>query len=452
MNRVAIAFNTCDRTELTKRSIEPLLQPGKFDLWWIDGSKTEEGQNFPSQTGIRLQEEGRPHGCAIVHSGIRGGSGPAIVYALTMLLKEMEAFPNDSDKKFGKPLLKYDYIGLVENDVLLQPNWFDDMMALFSHPTLEVGAVSARCYEDRILFQRDGYAVCHNLGAGMIMFSRKAAEIVLHNYRTVWTTENRLLFSQLSGIDIGKYWAFRGMQHFLVADWNFDRVLAAHGLASLALTPNRVEMIDQDIEPLGLKYADGDLHTLYGVAGGDMAFERYCDNLLAIRVGEIKPAINEPFYRDHQGYTIFAHQVPQIGGTYSGDWRVRDVLGFGPFCWRCGDPEPWEEARFATDEVAYKTELVVPILGPCDVLVSGGKTGGKVSVEDEHSGFKAEPDLYPEGADGQVLQLSIPGAATYRNIRLTALTPGVCFMGIKTAEMQPHFPNVKFDYNTLPPV
>ena len=32
MNRIAIAFSTCDRTELTKRSIEPLLQPDKFDL------------------------------------------------------------------------------------------------------------------------------------------------------------------------------------------------------------------------------------------------------------------------------------------------------------------------------------------------------------------------------------------------------------------------------------
>ena len=120
-----------------------------------------------------------------------------------------------------------------------------------------VGAVSARCYEDRILFQRDGYAVTHNLGAGMIMFTREAAELVLANYRTVWTTENRTLFAQLSGIDIGSYWAFRGNQNFLVADWNFDRVLAAHGLASLALTPNRATMLDQDIAPLGLKYADG---------------------------------------------------------------------------------------------------------------------------------------------------------------------------------------------------
>ena len=45
MNRIAIAFSTCDRTELTKRSIEPLLQPGKFDLEWNDGVKTDEGKS-----------------------------------------------------------------------------------------------------------------------------------------------------------------------------------------------------------------------------------------------------------------------------------------------------------------------------------------------------------------------------------------------------------------------
>ena len=40
MNRVAIAFSTCDRTELTRRLNEPLLQPDKFDLHWINGSKS----------------------------------------------------------------------------------------------------------------------------------------------------------------------------------------------------------------------------------------------------------------------------------------------------------------------------------------------------------------------------------------------------------------------------
>ncbi len=418
MSRIAIAFSTCDRIELTKRSIEPLLQPDKFDLHWVEGSKTGEGKEFWTTLGF---------GRFSVHDAVCGGSGPAIVYALTRLLN------------FG--MGSYGYIGLVENDVLLDPDWFEPTMALFERGEqdgLEVGAVSARCYEDRILIQRDGHAICHNLGAGMIIFSRKAAKLILQHYRTVWTAENRLLFAQLSGIDIGSYWAFRGQEHFLVADWNFDRVLAAHGLASLALTPNKVTMLDQDIGPLGLKYADGT--ATYGVN----AFELYRDNLARIRLGGFKPGINEPFFRDDQGWTIFPHQVPQIGGIYFGDWRVRDFLGFGPFVWKSGKPIE-RETEFE------RPSLTVPVSGPCAFILSGGKIGGNVRVEDEQSGFKAEPALLPENDGANILQVPIPSSCGYRTLKLTALSEGVCFMGLKTLQPQPWLPRVKFDYNTLPP-
>ena len=48
--RPPIAFNTwrSNRGSLTKRSIEPLLQPDKFDLHWCDGSKTGEGMLLPT--------------------------------------------------------------------------------------------------------------------------------------------------------------------------------------------------------------------------------------------------------------------------------------------------------------------------------------------------------------------------------------------------------------------
>lgn len=428
MNRVAIAFSTCDRVELTKRSIEPLLQPSKFDLHWIDGSKTEEGRMLAVS-------------CPDVypHPNVRGGSGPAIVYALTALLAATRDVPQTSPDPYQVP--QYDYIGLVENDVLLHDGWFDDMMELFDKGTrdgLEVGAVSARCYEDRILMQRPDYAVMHNLGAGMIMFSRHAAELVLQNYRTVFTMENRLLFAQLSGIDIGATWAFRGGQYMLVADWNFDRVLAAHGLASLALTPSRCEMLDYDIALAGLKMADGKLPP------SDEAFAIYRDRLQQIRQGTLQPGVNAPFYHDAQGYTVFPHQIPAIGGVYRGDWRVRDFQGFGPFCWKAAYPTAGEMLR-------NSTALYVPISGPCDFLVSGGAEGGKVRVEDEQSGYCAEPDLMPEGQQGNVMALSVPGSAGYRDIRLTAMTPGVCFFGIRTREMQPWQPQVRFAHSTLPP-
>jgi hypothetical protein len=436
MNRIAIAFSTCDRIELTKRSIEPLLQPGKFDLWWCDGSKTD--------AGIVLPTKYRTHGDNIHHeSNVRGGSGPAIVYALTQLLLKQEIkerrdfYPTQSWERGPT----YDYIGLVENDVLLDPDWFEPTMELFKigkRDGLEVGAVSARCYEDRILIQRDGYAIMHNLGAGMVIFSRKAAEIVLQTYRTVWTSENRLLFAQLSGIDLGSYWAFRGMEHFLVADWRFDMVLASRGLASLALTPNKATMLDQDIEPLGLKYADGT------ATYGKNAFDIYRDQLECIRFGSLRPGINEPFFRDDQGWTIFPHQVPQLGGEYKGNWHVRDFLGFGPFVWKSGK-------MIERDTEFERPQLSVPVSGPCALLLSGGATGGQVKIEDGQSGFKAEPGLPPENDGTNIVQVPIPSGCGYRAIKLTALGEGICFLGLKTLQPQPWMPHVKFDYGTLPP-
>ena len=62
-----------------------------------------------------------------------------------------------------------------------------------------------------------------------------------------------------------------------MADWNFDRVLAAHGLACLALTPNKVTMLDQDIGPLGLKYADGNPPA--PISRSDMDFLNYAARL-----------------------------------------------------------------------------------------------------------------------------------------------------------------------------
>lgn len=269
------------------------------------------------------------------------------------------------------------------------------------------------------------------------MFTREAAELVLQNYRTVWTTENRLLFSQLSGVDIGRYWAFRGEQHFLVADWNFDRVLAAHGLASLALTPNRATMLDQNIAPLGLKYADGD----FALARNPSGFERYRDNLARVREGKLRPGVNHPFFHDGSVYTIFAHQVPMLGGVYSGDWRARDFQGFGPFCWRATEAEVAEQSPI----------MRVPVIGPCDLIVSGGKQGGRINVADDQSGFNVDVDLAPETDQGQVMQLAVPGAAAYREIVLTARSPGVCFFGLRVKEPQPWLPGVRFDYGSLPP-
>src|SRR5208282_4413014 len=337
----------------SRQSIKPLIQPDKFDLHWIDGSKTDEGMALPYK-----------YKDVEIHTGVRGGSGAAIVYALTEMLNST---------------VDYEYIGLVENDVVLQPGWYDDIYSLFERGKadgLEVGAVSARCYEDRILIQRDGYAVCHNLGAGMVLFSRESAQMVLDQYRVQWTTDNRSVFAQLSGIDIGRYWAFRGGQHFLVADWRWDALLASQGLASLALTPSRVEMVGQtpSLAEQGLALASGPLEVLRD----EKVFGHYRKSLGRIRHGVLRMP-GSMFYGEYPGMvTIFAHQIASIGGVYTSSWRLRDSPGYGPFAWRAG-----EEGA----------SMTLPVFGPCEVLVSGGKEGGQVEIVDEGSGFSTTPIL-----------------------------------------------------------
>ncbi len=424
MNRVAIAFSTCDRVELSRQSIEPLLKH-PFDLFWFDGSKTDEGKQLPFKYGIP------PAG--FLHTNVTGGSGAAIICALTTML----VHPN-----------QYDMVGLCENDVLLQGNWFANTMLLFSRGEedgLEVGAVTARCYEDRILSQRDGYAVLHNAGAGFIIFTREAAELILRHYRVQWTTENRQTFAQLTSTDIGKYWAFRGAEHFLVADWRWDSVLASHGLASLALTPSPVQMIGQipSLEDQGLTLA-GEPAANIAAHGSDPAYEdevfkRYRDNLARIRQGDLKLP-NRLFHRDTAGgVTIFPHQLAAIGGSYQGSWKLKDAPGFGPFGWIAD-----------SHQEDFNPRIFVPAFGPCEILVGGGKDGGQVHVVDEQSGFDSRPVLPPEGPQGQIVAVNIPGNITYRTIRVNMSTPGCCFYGVRCREEQPVLPGFKFDWNTLP--
>jgi hypothetical protein len=419
--KLALALLTKDKPELTKRSIEPLLQPGKFDLWWIDGSVTEAGRELPWQGDFPG---------VTVHQGVRGGPDSAIVYALTMLLKD-----------------SYDYthVGIVEQDVLLHQAWLGPTLALFDrgaggdYDALAVGAVSARCYEDRILVQRDGYALCHNLGAGMVIFTREAARLILDNYRTGYTTDNRLTFCQLSGIDIGQYWAFRGSENPITADWHFDTILARHGLASLALTPSLATMLDQDIASQGLKMADG----RYDLLRNEKAFDTFSNRTARIR-GKAWEPLGSRIQHVGGAYTYFPHQIPGIGGTYSGSsrdsgtgWRLKWCQGFGPFVWEAGTTGP--------AMLGEPTALEVPVLGPCEVLLGGQ---GKARVTDTHSGYSI--DTSPADAGQGILQVPVPSGVSYRTVRVEVLSPGAGFYGIRTREPQSWLTGYRFDHSCLP--
>ena len=415
VNRVAIAFMTRDKTELSSVSVKSLLQPDSFDLFWIDGSTTNEGRSLPVEVSLTQPSRHKIK----IHYDVVGGPDAAAAYALTTMLKGTD----------------YEYVGICESDVLLHPDWFGPTMALFERGRAEglnVGSVSARCYEDRILIQRDGYAVVHNVGWGQFVMSRRAAKITLSNFRTGLTSENRTLFCQLSGIDVGRYWAFRFSDHMLCSDWHADMVLASHGYASLALVPSPVQMIGQEppLHEQGLKIADQPVELLRD----DVAFERYRDMHVRINNGHFSIAMDRGLYRDNS-WTYFPHHIPSIGGVYEGDWRLKWAQGFGPFAWKARSSGP---------------SLTIAITGPVDFLVSGGETGGQWRLEDIASGYTIEPQLTPEPPGSGFVSLPVPTRHPHRAIRLTALSPGLVFYGLRTTQPQSWLPNVSFDWHTLP--
>lgn len=407
--KVAIAYLTKDRVELTKQTFQKL---GKgFDIFWVDGSATDEGHELIAACPLPYVR---------LCTDVRGGADAAIVYALTMMLADVVGVD------------EYDVVGLCENDVMLHDGWFERTIALFEKGAvdgLKVGAVSPRCYVDRILLQRNGYAVMHNLGAGIVLFTREAAQLILANYRTGWWAHNRSVFSQVSGVDIGRYGAFRSNDQWTTGDWCWDAVLAQWGLASLALSPSAVEMIGQSpsLEEQGLTLAVGPVEE----RRDDLAFEVFKYRTASIRSGAWKPATIKPVF-SHQGIeTRFAHQL-KMQTDYPGEWRLQWCNGFGPFAYRA-------------DEAAY---AVFEVFGPVTFLVSGGKRGAKVTITDISSGYEVSPDL-PAG-EQQIAQIPIPGEMSLREIRLIC-APGAVFHGIQTSEPQPETSD-KFDYHSLPPV
>jgi hypothetical protein len=411
--KVAIAYLTKDRVELTKQTASAVCN-AQCAVFWIDGSETLEGQQALEEADYTRH-----------HSGVRGGADAAIVFALTAMLNHP---------------VGYTHVGLCENDVLLAPDWFERTMALFdigAEDGLCVGAVSARAYADRILIQRDGWAVMHNLGAGHVVFTRQAAELILANYRTGWWPDNRALFAQLAGVDIGRYACFRGNAQWTTADWHFDAILAQHGLASLALTPCAAGMIGQEpsLEEQGLTLITEEVERFRN----DEAFELYARGTAAIREGTWRPQVITPVHRSSMnGGTslIFPHQMTEY--DREGDWRLKWTQGFGPFSWRSNDAgAPDNPCR-----------LQVKIFGACVILVSGGEREAKVTVIDTHSGYEIAPEVPP--ASHGITQLAVPGACAYRDIVIYIANGGI-FYGIQCQEPQP-LPSDKFDYSDLPPV
>ena len=407
--KLAIGFSSKDQVELTDQTLNRLCEtPAEFDIYWGDGSLTDEGLKFFADH----------RDCAFHSDRVIGGADASIAWKLSEMLKH-----------------PYTHVGLLENDVLLLPDWFDDTIALFDKGKvvgLEVGAVSPRSYVDRVLIQRDGVAVMHNLGAGMVIFTREAAELALRSFRTHWWPDNRKLFAQLSGIDLATYAAFAGREQWVTTDWGWDAQLARHGLASLALTPAKCRMIGQKIplEQQGLRLtADGDCSE----RNDNNAMDRYQENLAWIREGNWKAKQPSIIHREGDGMLFFPHQLGYLAGaeSWQGTMELQWNQGFGPFAYRAGPGG---------------ASLSVRISGSCSFFASGGKDGARVAITDTRSGFNFAPEL---PTDQGPVAMQVPGGPISRRITCE-LAEGAVFYGLWTTDSQLLDTTFKFDWAQLP--
>jgi len=223
--RIAVAYSTKDRTELTRRSVAPLINDPDIDLYWFDGSATEAGQQLPfalCEASAAICE---------LHRNVVGGPDCAILYALQTL----RATP-------------YEYIILVENDVLLADGWLAGLRASAALAVLQgfrVGAATVRVFAERVLSVNDGYCLMMNSGAGCIALAPPAIDILLANYRTLNGAEFIRHFQSLTGMDVSGTVEFTPADRLSV-DFIFDVMLYLHGYVVTAPIVSFAAMIDDE--------------------------------------------------------------------------------------------------------------------------------------------------------------------------------------------------------------
>ncbi len=166
-----------------------------------------------------------------VNHHVRGGPDRSICFGLERLLQ-----------------LGYDYVGLIENDIVMQPGWFRRLMNLFELAAAEgivCGAATVRSYEGRVMEHRTGYSLNWGTGAGMILFSRPAAEVILHQYGRLQMSSKSLMrfYARLFRIDLNMCVQNREGQWIqqdsrLTLDWGYTPMLYMHGYASVGSIPS----------------------------------------------------------------------------------------------------------------------------------------------------------------------------------------------------------------------
>ena len=236
-DRIGFSFSTMDRYLFTLQSLQSLDTESGFDLIWNDGSK-EPGvpalsRNYKFQNANLVE----------INYGVTGGAERAVYFGLWRLLK-----------------LGYDYVGLIENDILFRPGWFRSLMKLFSLGAADgivCGSATARSFESNALEYRSGYGVHCDTGAGMVLFSRPAAEIILDLYSNpsslaMNTLSWRKFYADLFGLDLrtfAPFWAYPPDQPIpRTLDCGYTPSLYLNGYAALGTTPSYATDLEFDLE------------------------------------------------------------------------------------------------------------------------------------------------------------------------------------------------------------
>jgi hypothetical protein len=231
-SKIGFALSTRDRFVYTMRTIKSLDAEGGFDLIWNDGSERNEVPELSRYFAFRNAR------LVEANYGVKGGADAAIRSGLRRLLE-----------------LGYDFVGLIENDVLLSPGWLGAMRKAFETATedgVKIGAVSALGYQSRVLEYRKNYSIDWARGAALVLVTREAAQLLLENYSRLEMTSQQIrgFYAEHFGVALHvPEWAVGGrwMDGPMTLDWGYAPLLYANGYACVGTIPSLASDLEFDV-------------------------------------------------------------------------------------------------------------------------------------------------------------------------------------------------------------
>jgi hypothetical protein len=231
-SRVGFALSTRDRFVFTMRTLKSLDAEGGFDLIWNDGSEQNEVPELSRYFAFRNTR------LVEVNYKVHGGADAAICFGLRRLLE-----------------LGYDFVGLVENDMVLHAGWYAATRKAFdaaSADGIAAGAVSALGYRSRVLEYRKNYSIDWARGAALVLFTRTAAQLLLDNYSALQMTSPQMrgFYAERFGVALHvPEWAVgsRWMDGPMTLDWSYAPFLYSHGYASIGAIPSFASDLEFDV-------------------------------------------------------------------------------------------------------------------------------------------------------------------------------------------------------------